>query len=274
MTRVNPDPVVSFVVPTKNAARTITACLESMRQHLDSTVEIVVVDNGSTDGTAEGAERLADRLVHQGPERSAQRNHGARVSRGEYLVFIDADMLVDDRTAGEVVAALEADPTLSAAVIPELAFGSGYLARCRGLEKRLYLGDETVEAPRAFRRTAFFELGGFDETLFGGEDWDLVDRARAAGFRIGRLTSPVLHDEGRINLKTTFKKKRYYGTSLARYLELHPSSGRSKLARLSLLRRPGILVRSIHLVPGLVLLKLVEGSGLALGIRAGRRSFR
>ncbi len=69
---------VSFVVPTRNSARTIAACVMSLRKQSYADVEIVVVDNDSTDGTAQRAAAAgADRVVVAGPERCAQRNRGA-----------------------------------------------------------------------------------------------------------------------------------------------------------------------------------------------------
>src|SRR5689334_15752829 len=80
-------PLVTFVVPTKNAARTLAACLASVRAQEYDRVELVVVDNHSTDDTADIAHRYADRVDTLGPERSAQRNHGWRVANGEHVAF-------------------------------------------------------------------------------------------------------------------------------------------------------------------------------------------
>ena len=83
-------PTVSFVVPSRNSARTISACVMSLRHQAYDNVEIVVVDNDSTDDTAARALAAgADRVIIAGPERCAQRNRGALESTGEFVVFID-----------------------------------------------------------------------------------------------------------------------------------------------------------------------------------------
>ena len=81
---------VSLIVPARNSARTLAACLESCRTQTHSDVEVIVVDNSSTDGTVEIAQALADLTFDQKLERSAQRNRGAAESTGDIVVFIDS----------------------------------------------------------------------------------------------------------------------------------------------------------------------------------------
>ena len=102
---------VSFVVPTCNSARTIAACVLSLRTQTYPDVEIVVVDNESTDDTAERAPSAgADRVITAGPERCAQRNRGARDSPGEIVVFIDSDMVMEPALAAQIVEHVRAAP--------------------------------------------------------------------------------------------------------------------------------------------------------------------
>jgi len=89
----SPPPEVTVVVPTRNAARTLAACLESLRAQT-TPCRTVVVDNGSTDATVTIAEQGADVVLHAGPERSAQRNYGARAYPAAIVGFIDADMIL------------------------------------------------------------------------------------------------------------------------------------------------------------------------------------
>jgi glycosyltransferase involved in cell wall biosynthesis len=264
-------PGVSFVVPTRNSVRTIRACLESIRSQEISDLELVVVDNSSADGTLEVARELADVALTDGPERSAQRNVGARASHGRFLVFVDSDMVLDRDVAGEVVRAFESDPLAGALVLPELSFGTGFWARCRVAEKRLYLGDPDVEAARAFRREAFEAVGGYDTSLTGPEDWDLPDRLQSSGWAVGRITAHVHHDEGRISLRGTFRKKRYYGRTVGSYVAGHGRVGVRKAARAALFRQPSRFVHQPATAIGLLGLKAVEFTGVAMGMLDGRR---
>jgi glycosyltransferase involved in cell wall biosynthesis len=260
---------ISFVVPTRNNARTLAACLGSLRTQTHPDVEVLVVDNGSTDATVSIAERFADTVVQWGPERSAQRNHGMFLSTGDVVVFIDSDMVMEPHLAAEIEARFEAEPQTGALVIPERSFGEGFLASCRVLEKSLYVGDPAVESPRAFRREVIEKLGGWDEQLTAAEDWDLADRTREVT-GVGRVAAWIWHDEGRIKLRATFAKKRYYGRWIDQYVRMHADSSGDKFARTALFRRPGRLLRHPVLTAGLVTLKATEAAGLVLGIRDSR----
>ncbi len=262
---------VSFVVPTRNSARTIAACVQSLRNQTYPDVEVVVVDNESTDGTAQRAEKAgADRVVIAGPERCAQRNRGARESRGEIVVFIDSDMVLEPAIAAQIVEQFELHPHLGALIIPERSFGDGFWTKCRVLEKSLYVGNESVEAARAFRREVFEGVGGWNENLTAAEDWDLDDRIRAAGTIVGRVDAFIWHDEGKLRLRGTFGKKRYYGQWIAAYLDSHEDGSR-RIRRSGLLDKKGDLLRHPVLTTGMVTLKSVEAAGIYAGMRDARR---
>ncbi|WP_027345789.1 glycosyltransferase family 2 protein [Hamadaea tsunoensis] len=259
---------VTVVVPTRDTARTLAACLASIRAQTHPAVELIVVDNFSTDGTPDVAAEYADLVIHCGPERSAQRNAGLRAATGEVIAFIDADMVLEPPLLAEAVDLLGADPAPGAVVLTERSFGTGFLASCRELEKRLYIGARGVEASRVFLRAALDQVGGFDEELMAGfEDWDLDDRIAAAGYAVARTTGFVWHDEGRINLRHQFRKKRWYGRTLRAYAGRQT---RRSLSPTALVSQPGLLLRRPHHAAGLAVLKGVEYAGLLAG--AARRA--
>lgn len=261
---------VSVVVPTRNNARTIAACVASARAQ-DGDVEVIVVDNSSDDGTRELATRAgADVVVVAGPERSAQRNRGADLASGEYVVFIDSDMVLEPGLAGGVRSAFGTEATVGALVLPEVAFGDGYLANCRRLEKRLYLGVAAAEAARAFRASVLEELGAYDEAVTAFEDYELPDRIAAAGWSIGRTAAGVRHDEGRVSLRALWRKKRYYGSSWSAARAAGFDSRR--LVRFP--ARPHVLLADPGHVPGLLVLKAVDLLGIVVGHAAARQRRR
>ena len=262
---------VSFVVPSYNSARTITACVLSLRNQTHPDVEIVVVDNHSTDDTVERATAAgADAVITAGPERCAQRNRGARDSRGAIVCFIDSDMVMEPGLAADIVTTFEARPDLGALIIPERSFGNGFWTKCRVLEKSLYVGNESVEAARAFRRADFEAVGGWNESLTAAEDWDLDDRIRAHGIQVGRVRTFIWHDEGTLRLRGTFGKKRYYGQWIAAYLDAHDDGSR-RIRRSGLLDRKGDLLRHPILTSGMVTLKSIEAAGIYAGMRDARK---
>ena len=85
-------PLVSVIVTTYNNQATLDACLASVAAQDYPLVELIVVDNNSTDDTKVIARRYTSKVFNQGPERSAQRNFGVDTARGTYVVIIDSDM--------------------------------------------------------------------------------------------------------------------------------------------------------------------------------------
>lgn len=266
---------VSVVVPTRNSARTLKACLTSVCAQTHGNVELIVVDNYSTDESREIAERFTDLVVVLGPERSAQRNRGARVASGEFLFFVDGDMTISPTVAEEIAREFDRDAAVQSLVVPLQSVGDNFWARCRALEKDLYIGDPDMEGARAFRRAAFEHVGGYDERLHAGEDWDLSERVVAAWGVSGRTRAGLIHDEGRVNLGELLAKKRYYGQTLGRYVRKHPGSALRKLVRLAFVRNSRVLMRDPLLGMGLVFLKALELvsalAGAAMAFAAGRR---
>ena len=262
--------VVSVVVPTRNAARTLAACLESIRAQTHEALEMVVVDNASTDGSEQLATRWADIVLRGGPERSAQRNRGAAEAKGEFLLFIDGDMVLEPNVAAACVeiAARGAD----AVVIPEQSFGDGFWARCKTLERSCYLGDESIEAARFLRRSVFEAVGGFDEDLDAMEDWDLHERVRQAHARLGRADALIWHDEGRLRLWPLAAKKFRYGRSFGRYLAKHPRlAGRQALPlRQAFVRHRRRLAADPVTAAGMFVMKLSEGVAGGAGLVSAR----
>jgi glycosyltransferase involved in cell wall biosynthesis len=267
--------LVSVVVPTRNSASHLRACLASIKAQEDAPVELVVVDNDSEDATRAIAEELADVVAVHGPERSAQRNEGARRSRGEYLLFIDSDMVLEPQVVSEAVT-LVAEST-GAIVIPEVSFGTGFWARCKALERSLYLGDDTVEAARFFRRSDFEYVGGFDEAMPPGpEDWDLHERVKALGIPIGRTASLIYHDEGRPTLGSLARAKHYYGRGMATYIRKHPERARSQLTlvRPAFVRNWRTLATDPVTAAGMVVMKACEFAAGGIGLVTARLDSR
>jgi len=257
-------PRVSAIVTTRNSGRTLRACLESLRAQTERP-EIVVVDNGSTDETPALAAQLADVVMHAGPERSAQRNVGIRAASGEFVLIVDSDMILEPgvvaaclRTAGEGAGAI---------AIPEESFGSGYWAQCKRLERSAYANDALVQAARFFRRADLLEIGGYDEDLHGGEDWDVSLRASAlSGFAVADAL--IRHDEGVVRLGVLFRKKLYYARSLRRFVRKHGGEALRRLSPLrgSLIANIPAMLRKPHLFAGVVVMKSVELAGVLCGL--------
>ncbi len=264
-------PLVSVVVPTRNSAAFVTACLESVRAQDYEPLELIVVDNHSDDGTAQIAARYADLVETCGPERSAQRNRGIELASGEYVLWIDSDMVLEtDVLSSAVDAALAADA--EAVFVPERSIGTGFWAACRILERRCYEGEPMIEAPRLVRRSFFASHGGFVPEVSGQEDAELRMRLRAAGAAMVRSTATIEHDEGHVTLRGVIRKRVYYGASIPAYAAAQPGAVRAQgAATVRALARNWRLLASepLHGV-GVLGLRLVEGGAYAYGAARSR----
>lgn len=223
-------PTVSIIIPTKNSVRFLRNLFESIDRQTFRSLETIVVDGNSTDGTFEMAESYGARVFTFDPglaegkfDAPNRRNFGVRMAIGKFVYYVDADMELHPDTISEAVELCKSGA--AAVIIAEKSFGSGAWARAKTLERTAYVGDETKEAPRFFDRSVWQELGGLDETLGGGgDDWDLHEAVKRKGYQVGRTHSFVLHNEGKLQLLSLMKKRYMYGQDSWRYVKKRPSA--------------------------------------------------
>ncbi len=191
---MNPRPRISVVIPTHNGAGTLAACLQSLQSSSYAPHEIIVVDDASSDHSAEIASRLHCRVVRMDRNVGAAqaKNCGAQAATGEILLFTDDDVIVSPGTLERVGQVLSAEDVtgvvgLLARGIPFRDFASNY--------KNLWMRYTYDRLPRrrvgvfytsiaAIRRPAFLQIGGFDERYRGAsiaEDTEFGQRAWSAG---------------------------------------------------------------------------------------------
>lgn len=212
------SPIVSIVVPTYNSAAYVEGCLQSVVSQSYPDIELIVVDNNSCDNTKDIALKYTDKVFDRGPERSAQRNFGVFQSKGSLLLIIDSDMVLSKDVVKACVTQY-GQGHYKAIVIPEESFGEGFWAQCKKLERSFYLGIDWMEAARFFERRVFEEMGGYNEKNIGTEDYDLPQRIEYAYGRtsIGRVSNLIYHNEQKIILLHSCKKKYYYAQKLNIY---------------------------------------------------------
>jgi glycosyltransferase involved in cell wall biosynthesis len=186
-------PLVSVVVPVLNGERFLGEAIESIRAQSYRALEILAVDDGSTDGTPELLAALSDvqciRQENAGP--ASARNRGVEASRGELVAFLDADDVWIPSKLSLQVEALAADPDL------ELVFGHAEVFH--DLERR-----DPTQPPRTgrilparlpssllVRRRAFERIGPFDATHEPGEAVEWSSRAERMGIRYRMLEQVV-----------------------------------------------------------------------------------
>jgi hypothetical protein len=182
---------ISVIIPTLNEEKYVPRCLKSLvNQTSDRSLEILVVDGGSTDQTVQVAKKYADEVLMKSKAPvGAARNLGAKVANGNILAFIDADTIANPQWLGTIDTAFRREPRAVGLTGPTLPY-DGHLSD--SITYRLwtiYLQRILLylEMPHvigfncAYRRAPFLSVGGFDEDSVMSEDIKLAHKIRRYG---------------------------------------------------------------------------------------------
>lgn len=281
-------PMISVIIPVKDREDELVRCLNSVKL-LDYPVdrlEIIVVDDGSTDRSAEvakqaGAMCIPSGGVGAGP--AAARNRGAAVACGELLAFLDSDCTVSPGWLRELASPFSEQNIAAVGGLVRGYFTSSCLDRYEDVmssltfgskEKWAGTGKDSFYLPSCnllVRKENFLELAGFNEDMRVGEDVDFCYRLRDKGFRIGYIPYGEIFHAHR-NKITSFMSRRFdYGTSEAILQEKHED--RRKKIQLSItsffifLLLPVVLVAPLPGLSFILCLLLLDISRQCRGIK-------
>jgi peptidoglycan/xylan/chitin deacetylase (PgdA/CDA1 family) len=197
-------PNISVVVAAYNRRQTLAETLDSLLAQTNRDWEAIVVDDGSTDGTGELAERYAEddpRIrAHRQPNGgvSSARNAGVELARGKWLFFLDADDWIVPRAFERLLAAAAGDPA------PDAVVGACQRVDEEGRELEVQPAEREPDLFHIFARTCAIvihsclvrtelvrRVGAFDESLVTCEDWDLWQRISRVGARFAAIHDVV-----------------------------------------------------------------------------------
>ena len=248
-----PKPRVTFIIPCFNHGGFVAEAIHSCLAQVDADVNVIVVDDGSTDGstpaTCDAAVAIdPDRItvIHQQNRGlSAARNRGALEARtrgvkwaGPYLAFLDADDFIDPAFVSTLHAAmLEAHPDADTPGAPP-DLGDVSHAYCQ--ERLVGLADMTWAVPdwdpllmmvtnlhpvtALVRRDCFEAVGGFNESMRGGyEDWDLWLKFVERGWRGVRVRKPLFTWRRHSPSTMIVEAGRQHGRLFAQLVQNHPN---------------------------------------------------
>ena len=229
---------VSIIIPVRNRADDIEGCLKSLGEldYPDDKLEIIVVDDASTDQTPDVVDRYPVRLIRLKHHKQASycRNIAARHARGDILAFIDSDCLADAAWLRELIPAFKDAQLGACGGVVDSYFNDNGLDCYEKVNsslnvsswlKRSQKNDPFFYLPACnllVKRRLFLELGGFKEELIVGEDVDLCWRIRNGGYQIEYRPEGRVYHKHR-NRILSFCRRRYeYGTSEPLLNMLHP----------------------------------------------------
>ncbi len=228
-----PAPRATVVVCAYNAEATLRACLASLRELRYPSYEVILVDDGSTDGTRAIAEAFPEfRLIsHENRGLSVARNDGIRAATGEIIAFTDADCEADRDWLTFLVRRLLSEnfsavggpnlPPREAHWVPEI------VAHAPGGPSHVLLTDHEAEhvpgCNMAFWRSALAEVGSFDPVFrMAGDDVDICWRLQDAGHRIGFAASALVWHRRRATVAAYLNQQRGYGRAEGLLSFKHP----------------------------------------------------
>lgn len=270
-------PLVSIVIPVKKSSKELGRCLNSIKNQNYRPIEVIINDDKNSPSYEN--EKLARtfntkilRIKYMTKNLSmAQARHtGFLETVGEYVLHLDADMTLSKNLIEEAVKKMKfLGNSYGGLIIPEKSRAQDFWGKARALERRCYIGEETIECARFYRTDVYKKIGYHDDALVYSEDKDVDLRVREAGFKIGRIKLYIIHHEGRSKLLNQFKKRFYYGTTGERYIHKHP---REAFLQANIIFRPAyfknwrLLLSHPILTIGMFILRISELFAFSMGM--------
>jgi O-antigen biosynthesis protein len=223
-------PQVSVIVPVFNSATTIQACVESLRtlDYPKENLELIVIDNGSTDRTADVLNQYHDQLRILGENKrgaAAARNRGLRDARGEIIALTDADCVVDKDWLKHIISPLQDE---------QIGIVGGRIQAhcpCNSIELFGEMIHDHRQAIEVFkpgyvitmnwssRRSVIEAAGWFDEELLRDQDVDLSWRVLQKGYRLAYEPAAIVYHWNEKTLRGLFHEgytHGYYGVRVCK----------------------------------------------------------
>lgn len=221
-------PLVSVIVPARNSAPFLELCLQSIKRQTYGNIEIIVVDRDSADRTKEIARGYTNKVFNKGPERSAQVNFGVTKADGEYVYKVDSDFVLDPNVVAECVE--EAGKGFDAIVVhntPDVRIS--WIAKIRKFEVDMYKYDLTHSSARFIRKDVYQSIGGFNENITAGEDYDFQNKLNRSGYRTGFVNAEAVHLGEPTSIWRHMKKFYSYGRDFVHYKQENQQESREQL---------------------------------------------
>lgn len=206
--------LVSVIIPVYNEEKDVGECLKSLNGQSYRNIEIIIVDDGSLDKTREVVKSYNVKLIngeHKGPGYS--RNLGAKIAKGNILIFIDADMTFNrDYIKKMIEPILSKKDTIGTTHEQEIVKNIDNIwSRCWGSIRVSKKNSKDVTIFRAIRKDKFLQLGGFDP-IYGYAD----DQTLWFKYKIKPEVAPntICYHKNPENLNGVYKQSRWIGASI------------------------------------------------------------
>jgi glycosyltransferase involved in cell wall biosynthesis len=253
---------LSVIVPVWNNPIGVSKMIDSIRVQEVDGMEVVVIDKDRNELTSSICEKHGAMYISCPGGRSAAKNLGFRMSTGEFVLFLDSDMTVDEKAIS--ICLKDAKKYDALCFREKVVTDDNYWAKARAIERNAMFGRDVFESARLIRRDVFRNVGGYDENLEGFEDLDLHARILELGYSIGWTNAIIFHHEGDVGIRSYLSKRKIYASGREIYAKRHPSRWKeltSLRSRFELIRA-GMhdynFLETLYLLPGLLLMRVLE----------------
>lgn len=210
---------ISIITPMYNSGQYIGRMIQALKDldYPQDSIEIIIIDNGSDDDSVKITKEMGALCsIMKGASISKMRNAGASMASGEILGFVDSDCLVSPDWANKASEYIATDVGIVGGYYG-LGDSPGWIEKTWHDLKKDITGDVSFVSAgnMVIKAKLFGEIGGFDESVETGEDWDFCQRVISAGYRV--VNQPSLHVTHLGNYKTLLgiiKKERWYGRGM------------------------------------------------------------
>ena len=212
----NKTPLVTVIVPAYNEEKYLKQCLSTLKMQTYPRIQLIVIDDGSTDNTRKIAKKCADIFLkqeHQGP--GVARNKAAKIAKGTILIFADADMYFDKNYIKMLVKPIIDKGALSSYTLDEyIANPQNYWVKCYKIDNNLKGNRKNVSSGnqhkyfRAIKKDFFLKLRGYNTTM--GYADDLIESKKVNS---ALATKAICYHNSPSNLFDVFISSRWIGRS-------------------------------------------------------------
>lgn len=197
-------PTVSVIIPVYNRETFIAEAIQSVLSQTFTDLELIIIDDGSTDNTAQIVQAVDDPRLRYIPQEnrgvSAARNHGISLAQGDYIAFLDSDDSYLPTKLERQIALFQADSTLGmvyteALIVNQLTGATNTLDYTPSghIYREILFRDSPLRLSTVMvSREAIQQVGGFDESMRIAEDTDFIIRVTKA-YPVGVVTDPLTH---------------------------------------------------------------------------------
>ncbi|MBX7054537.1 MAG: glycosyltransferase family 2 protein [Pyrinomonadaceae bacterium] len=252
-------PLVSVIIPTYNRARYISETIESVLGQTYPGIEIIVIDDGSTDGTRIIVEKFSNSVQYvwqENSERGASRNHGLRLATGEFISFLDSDDLWIPDKVEEDVKYFQDNPNVGVIFTDAIQINAdgepNKLLKARSntglVTDKILENNFVLMATHMVRTELVRSIGGFleERELSGSEDWEMwvrLSTKTSFAYRPKATAKIRTHDENSMGNAAGMDRSMNYAVDV---MERSDYLTAEQKKRLNLVRSKVALVNAIN----------------------------